>query len=188
MTTKEKIIKIALELFSQHGFENVSMDMIKDAAKIAKGTLYYHFASKDALFNATCDEMVRCITQSVIDNASGTLGSKEHFVSGFLAALDYLWDNKDKLRMFFIVKSPSNLRDFHKTHKNLLRSVVSSLHEGIVLIGIDRERAGYYASLIFSLLMSIFPGTMSGLYKDKEIYKSIVKEILNNMIGDINEK
>jgi AcrR family transcriptional regulator len=48
--TKETLLKIAGKAFGRHGFSKTSMDEIAKTARKAKGSLYYHFESKDALF------------------------------------------------------------------------------------------------------------------------------------------
>ena len=48
--TREKILTVADKLFSRFGFHKTSMDEIAKIARKAKGSLYYHFASKEVLF------------------------------------------------------------------------------------------------------------------------------------------
>jgi len=48
--TKETILTVANRLFSRFGFHKTSMDEIAKIARKAKGSLYYHFASKEELF------------------------------------------------------------------------------------------------------------------------------------------
>ncbi len=48
--TKNKILIVANKLFSRFGFHKTSMDEIAKIARKAKGSLYYHFASKEELF------------------------------------------------------------------------------------------------------------------------------------------
>lgn len=48
--TKETLLKIAGKAFGRYGFSKTSMDDIAKTARKAKGSLYYHFESKDALF------------------------------------------------------------------------------------------------------------------------------------------
>ncbi len=48
--TKDKILSVATRLFSRFGFHKTSMDEIAKIARKAKGSLYYHFASKEDLF------------------------------------------------------------------------------------------------------------------------------------------
>ncbi|MEE4259933.1 MAG: TetR/AcrR family transcriptional regulator [Bacteroidales bacterium] len=48
--TRNKIVIVATKLFSRFGFHKTSMDEIAKIARKAKGSLYYHFSSKEDLF------------------------------------------------------------------------------------------------------------------------------------------
>lgn len=48
--TRDKILSVGNKLFSQFGFHKTSMDEIAKIARKAKGSLYYHFTSKEELF------------------------------------------------------------------------------------------------------------------------------------------
>lgn len=48
--TREKIVSVADKLFSRFGFQKTSMDEIAKISRKAKGSLYYHFSSKEELF------------------------------------------------------------------------------------------------------------------------------------------
>lgn len=50
--TKEKILQKALELFSTYGYDAVSVGTIADAVGIKAPSLYNHFESKKAIFDA----------------------------------------------------------------------------------------------------------------------------------------
>ncbi|MBN9613093.1 MAG: TetR/AcrR family transcriptional regulator [Actinobacteria bacterium] len=48
--TKQLITGAAVRVASKQGISGASMDLISEEAGVAKGSLYYNFASKDALF------------------------------------------------------------------------------------------------------------------------------------------
>jgi len=48
--TRDKIVSVADRLFGRFGFQKTSMDEIAKIARKAKGSLYYHFSSKEDLF------------------------------------------------------------------------------------------------------------------------------------------
>ncbi|MBU5443000.1 TetR/AcrR family transcriptional regulator [Paenibacillus sp. MSJ-34] len=53
--TKSIIIQCAKELFSQKGYGAVSMEEIRIRSGISKGSIYYHFKSKEQLFITLLD-------------------------------------------------------------------------------------------------------------------------------------
>lgn len=56
--TKNTIFETAGELFTLHGFNDVSVDDIVRAAGVSKGTFYVHFESKDALIASFIEDTV----------------------------------------------------------------------------------------------------------------------------------
>jgi AcrR family transcriptional regulator len=50
--TSDRILDAALELFVQEGFEETPMDAVAERAGVAKGTLYYHYKSKEGIVDA----------------------------------------------------------------------------------------------------------------------------------------
>jgi AcrR family transcriptional regulator len=48
--TRGEILKAALNIFSQNNYHTASMTMIAKEAGVSKGTLYWHFDSKEELF------------------------------------------------------------------------------------------------------------------------------------------
>ncbi len=52
ISTRDRIVKAASELFYGVGIRAVSVDAVAEKAGVTKRTLYYHFASKDELVAA----------------------------------------------------------------------------------------------------------------------------------------
>lgn len=57
LTTKQKILNEALNLFAENGYEAVSVAQIADAVGIKAPSLYKHYKSKQDIFNAIIEEM-----------------------------------------------------------------------------------------------------------------------------------
>ncbi|RLD49934.1 MAG: hypothetical protein DRI94_10040 [Bacteroidetes bacterium] len=77
--TKDKILSVADKLFGRFGFYKTSMDEIAKIARKAKGSLYYHFSSKEDLFKEVVSkEIVNLKNQlSVIINNSDLSASEK---------------------------------------------------------------------------------------------------------------
>ena len=58
-TTKNKIVNVASKLFGRYGFYKTSMDEIARISRKAKGSLYYHFKSKEELFTEVVAKEIR---------------------------------------------------------------------------------------------------------------------------------
>jgi AcrR family transcriptional regulator len=63
--TREALLSTCLSLFAERGFASTSIDEIARAAGLTKGAMYWHFASKDDLFQAILDR-IRSVWQDVV--------------------------------------------------------------------------------------------------------------------------
>jgi TetR/AcrR family transcriptional regulator len=57
MTTKEKILVSARKEFAEKGLEGSRVDRIATAAGVNKAMIYYHFASKERLYQTILEEL-----------------------------------------------------------------------------------------------------------------------------------
>ena len=63
--TKRKIFETSMKLFAEKGYDATSIEEITATVGVAKGTLYYHFASKEEIFNFLVSEGVKLLQNSV---------------------------------------------------------------------------------------------------------------------------
>ncbi|MBA4494159.1 TetR/AcrR family transcriptional regulator [Paenactinomyces guangxiensis] len=65
----EVIFQAAVEVFAESGFDQAKMDEIAQAAGVAKGTIYYHFKSKEELFvglmNEGMEKLSDCVRRGI---------------------------------------------------------------------------------------------------------------------------
>ena len=52
VSTRERILDVALDLFTEKGFDGTSLREIAERLSVTKAALYYHFASKDDILMA----------------------------------------------------------------------------------------------------------------------------------------
>ncbi len=63
--TKRKIFETSMKLFAQKGYDATSIEEITATVGVAKGTLYYHFSSKEEIFNFLIEEGIKLLQNSV---------------------------------------------------------------------------------------------------------------------------
>jgi AcrR family transcriptional regulator len=87
--TRGAILKAAEEALAARGFAGVTVDEIAAAAGVAKGAVYHHFASKEAVFEAVFHEMSLTLVRRVIKASAGArdvldglvVGSRAYFAA-----------------------------------------------------------------------------------------------------------
>lgn len=57
--TRARLLDTALALFTVHGVEGTSLQMIADALGVTKAAVYYHFRTKDEITEAVAEPAVR---------------------------------------------------------------------------------------------------------------------------------
>src|SRR5262249_6385152 len=57
MSSRERILDAAMEIFARYGYRRASMDQVAEAAGLTRQAVYHHFASKEALFRAAVDAL-----------------------------------------------------------------------------------------------------------------------------------
>jgi AcrR family transcriptional regulator len=55
-STRRNAIRVALQLFTEQGYEATSLRQIADALGINKASLYYHFPNKEAILHAAFEQ------------------------------------------------------------------------------------------------------------------------------------
>ena len=63
--TKRKIFETSMKLFAKKGYDATSIEEITATVGVAKGTLYYHFSSKEEIFNFLVEEGMKLLKNSI---------------------------------------------------------------------------------------------------------------------------
>ena len=67
--TRDHLITVARDLFGERGYEGTSIGAVLEAAGVARGALYHHFDTKEALFDAVLDRMMADIATAAAEAA-----------------------------------------------------------------------------------------------------------------------
>ncbi|HEY3272385.1 MAG TPA: TetR/AcrR family transcriptional regulator, partial [Methanocella sp.] len=89
VTTKERILNVAIDLFAVKGFDAVSLREIADAAGVRKASLYYYFTTKDEILEQILGYVLESWNQSKVGKWSDSDDAEAQLVSmgldGFMA-------------------------------------------------------------------------------------------------------
>lgn len=92
--TKEKILVVAARLFGKYGFKKTTVDEIAHTAHKAKGSVYYYFKSKEALFLAVVTNEINILkaglTRVIVDSQEATGMIRSYLVNRMVLMKDAL--------------------------------------------------------------------------------------------------
>src|ERR1700735_3615427 len=77
------ILATAIQLFSRHGLDSVTVEQIADAADIGKGTIYNYFSTKEDIVVAFMADFETRV-QAKVRRLSTSKGSFESILAGFI--------------------------------------------------------------------------------------------------------
>ena len=93
---RSEILDAAAKVFATKGFVATHMEDIAEAARLAKGTLYLYFQSKDAIYQATVRQAmttVAALTEESVRKESDLAGKLGAFISVRIA----FWNERQQL-------------------------------------------------------------------------------------------
>ena len=174
--TRNLILQAAKELFFKRGFYETSMALIAEESGLGKGTLYWHFSSKEELFN----EMLKHEVENVIKRLRASINQQlpyERILKGIIEErVEKMRENRKGLQFFLDHQEFINQETRHNFFQLYL-----SLHkeiQGFLEIGIKRgilrdESSDLMAGALLGLLYGMGP-----LLKMGQVEKSAVVEFL----------
>lgn len=162
---KNEILDAAERLFAIKGFDGTSTGEILDAVGIARGTLYYHFKSKEEILDAMVSRMTfRLVEQAEAVAAQKNVPVLQRFVMMMLS-LNVGGDSFGQ-ELLKQMHKPQNALMHRKMEKSLLSGIVPVI-AGLINEGIEQgicqtdypeevaEMTFLYANTVFDDLMEL---------------------------------
>lgn len=130
--TRERILKISLELFNRHGETNVTTGHIADELNISPGNLYYHFRNKDEIIHHLFANF-----EKVIDVSPGEIADAGNVMEDMWLYLHLMFESIWVYRFLYRNLDDLLTRDAKlKSHFNIImghkREAVISLCDALV--------------------------------------------------------
>ncbi|WP_176730677.1 TetR/AcrR family transcriptional regulator [Micromonospora mirobrigensis] len=113
--TRERIQAVALELFTEQGYEKTSLREIAERLNVTKAALYYHFKSKDEIVSSFVEDRLRRMDELIewARSQPATLATRRILISRYADAM-------------FATQQPSVMR-FFEQNQTALKSLSAGL-------------------------------------------------------------
>ena len=105
--TRAQLIAIAMPMFAERGYEDTSVEAVLREAGVSRGSLYHHFPSKEALFEAVAEEVETSIGAQMGAEAGDFTDPVAALRSGALAWIRLAGD--PVVRRILLIDGPSVL-------------------------------------------------------------------------------
>jgi len=180
--TKRKIFEASMKLFAEKGYDATSIEEITATVGVAKGTLYYHFSSKEEIFQFLVEEGVKLLKNSIAIKTSKLTNSLDKIRAIVLIELKILV--KYESFMTIILSDIWGTGPRSKMCRNYvfeyIQMIEEIVEEGIRKGEIIEADANVIASGIFGFVCS---SLIYKLRRDKnieliELYKEIEKSFI----------
>jgi TetR/AcrR family transcriptional regulator, cholesterol catabolism regulator len=132
--TRQKLYEAAVDLIAERGYSATTVDDIAERAGVAKGTVYYNFPSKPALFEELLRHGVGLLTTQFRDAVKG-LPPREAVAALIRAQLEYIQRYRAFTQLLLSEMWRTN-REWKQTVR-LLREEAIDVIAGVIQAGVD---------------------------------------------------
>lgn len=186
--TRDRILKVAVKIFSRYGFQKTTMDEIARTAHKAKGSVYYYFNSKEDLFRAVVQQEINEIksglTRVIIQHKETTALIKEYLLQR-MYLMKFAVNYHETLRADFTEKYEflEDIREeFFRFEMDILKAI---LDKGVEEKALEIKDTTATANVIILAMRAIeIP-----FYLQKRIgqYENTITELLDILIKGLEK-
>ncbi|WP_097028516.1 TetR/AcrR family transcriptional regulator [Clostridium peptidivorans] len=183
--TKKTIFESAIKVFSTYGYSGATMDGIAAQAGLAKGTLYYHFDSKEEIFNYIIEEGMNLIKeriQETVDEQSDSLSKLKALIK---VQLNMFYEQRDffKVIMSQLWGQESRQIELREVVNEFIKNIEGYLERAMNDGFIKKGETAFMAYTIFGSLCStaIYELINEDGININDIFENITEYILSGI-------
>ena len=183
---KEELLNIAYNKFITKGYQNTSIDEIISEAKIAKGTYYYYFESKEK----TLEEVINMVVEKMTNKAKAILELKLPLEQKFVNVILSFKPEINEENLTEVINLPENIIMHEKVNKKVIQNAVPILTQ-IVEEGNKQEILNCTQNIPEKIKITLMLSSSlfdDGNYNEADItvYIDIVESLLGASKGSLS--
>ncbi|WP_066890302.1 TetR/AcrR family transcriptional regulator [Clostridium nigeriense] len=186
--TKRAIFESAIKVFSNCGYTGATMDEVVARAGVAKGSLYYHFKSKEELFIFIIKEGINLIHEEVDKATEGMDNPYEIIQESVKVMLKYVYENKDLFKVIISqLWGTEERNDMLRNEIKILIDNSTTKFKAVILGGfIENEDPEL---LSYSLVGVLVSAALYEIINEKEYdHEEVAKKFMKYFEYGINNK
>lgn len=176
--TKKLIFGSAIKIFSEFGYRGATMDEIASNAGLVKGTLYYHFKSKEEIFNFIVKEGLQILQYQVAEIQNMNIDPIEKLVNICKIQLAFLYKYTDffKIVMSQLWGTEDRQNELRQKIRDYINEIEINIKAAMENKLIEKGDAELIAFEFFGSLCS------SAIYESIHIEKINLENIMESTI------
>lgn len=156
MSKRDKILETTLDLVSEIGFHETSINLIIKKSNVAAGTIYHHFKNKEELIDTLYADLKKEMGKAIIQNLDQEISFKEKFFLLWNNLLTFYLQNPKKFEFLEdYANSPFVKKEVKEINKRHYQSAIDFFESGIAL--------GILRKLPLDLMINLVFGNISTL-------------------------
>lgn len=180
------IFQAAIDVFSEKGFDKATMDDIAARANVAKGTIYYHFKSKEELFLFLVEEGVELLKEAVESKLSDEMSPREQLQLIVREQVEFFGNYRDFCVILLREAWGGEDRqfEFRKMIRSYMYLIEKVLKEGIESGDFHPVDPEYAAAGLFGMVSISALHILLGQeeYKADQLYENMQRMAFNGVL------
>jgi AcrR family transcriptional regulator len=131
---REDLLESAARLFAERGFERTTVDEVVAAAGVAKGTVYWYYRSKKALFLAVLARAADAYRGELVRAAGRARSPLERLERAISGTMTFARERPDLCRLYFqqvLVDDPDFVRRRAAIYAGLVEELKATILEAV---------------------------------------------------------
>ena len=189
----DRLIQLAAAEFAAHGFEGMSLRALAEKCAVTQPAIYYHFRSKEALYEEVCRRKFDDIAR-IVDQRVAAAGSAEEKLEAFFAALFDEWHRDNTLLLLTQRETINALIDPRRcvagTHTVHLFGLIEKILADCLGHEVDRDLAFSFGALLFgycSLMSLDIDGSGASVVQQRQRRKAALLKDCRRLLRSLTE-
>lgn len=135
--SRKALIQAAMDLFAERGYRGTSVQAIGDLAGVSRGSIFWHFGSKEGLLWAVVERAFAEWESDVLVPDVGRATGVEAMRRALAAHRRFLTERSEALRLFYLLMfealgpHPELAQEFARLHMHLREMTVGWMQQAI---------------------------------------------------------
>ena len=181
--TRAHLLAVATSCFAEHGYAHCSTNLIIRNAKSSRGSLYYHFQDKEALFKNVFDWECEQVAHQIQSHSYKGIDPKSDLIEGCVVYLEAF--THKRFAQILLIDGPHVL-GLEYCRSRDAETVYQILYKGVLDIFADVEKTQTISDFLSGALdtYALRIATANDRKMSFEKYASAFRDLANNILSE----